>query len=805
VDITSAFTGLSSTQPELLSGISDLGWTVKKLKYDKKENAYVAQASNDHGESLQKTGPDETVALANLLVAVTRKHHMRSKRVSMWQTTFIDQLKAIAEAYVKAPVYDPKAAIAFKELADDCTHRAKVLGEYLEIELTPEPEPYTDVEKMTRDIRKSRKLIVSTANTEHPIWIPEQVIAFRTCFDVLGYGVANAGWDWRGDNLAFAAFAPLVSANAQEALFTEVVAQSAYVNQYRAYGPPKVALFPEFVEAAQKEEHDTGKGTHPSQSFPGVPQPGIKPFKREKDAPYPLPDHAPVHLGGVDPAYGDPNVGWSSGLEPGEPNAYLDYGDPLEFQAVMDNAKLIDTEWHMLKDGEGRPDYERMKQAVVNAFRVAILSPLKPLAFNAVHYQHLQDIPAEETNPEVYWKHLDKKRMDWNVERFGEGQRYSHRVYWPYVKPMTDIIYKMDPSKGPQGAQKETEQIIEDWLTEEEDRFIELEKEKPEERKTPSDEIERKAYNAVAQRMKLYIAESKGDMDIRESAAPAALEEEESTPFEETTVDPMKYKYAGFIAGHLKAIAQISMHVDDLLEAALKDVHEHDGEGHHFRAVALQLGIRNVNTKVASFAWLLLQPMTSQLATIDTHMMKLLGQTPADMSNRDYFKMERELATGRDAAGYGHMPLGAFQWGMWDTQRTGEGSHQDHSALKVLDPKPFEQIDWREPVNLSGKKHLQPPPPEWWDITQPAREQVGEEWDENQGSNFAKTNIPWTRVNQPVMARTAEALRVPWFTHPQTGERVLGAPGDTIMAHATKALGMSTPEVWAALAEAGKQ
>jgi hypothetical protein len=57
--------------------------------------------------------------------------------------------------------------------------------------------------------------------------------------------------------------------------------------------------------------------------------------------------------------------------------------------------------------------------------------------------------------------------------------------------------------------------------------------------------------------------------------------------------------------------------------------------------------------------------MTSQLATIDTHMMDVLGHNyEKEMNNRDYFKFERELAAGRDAAGYGHVPLGAFQWGM---------------------------------------------------------------------------------------------------------------------------------------------
>ena len=74
--------------------------------------------------------------------------------------------------------------------------------------------------------------------------------------------------------------------------------------------------------------------------------------------------------------------------------------------------------------------------------------------------------------------------------------------------------------------------------------------------------------------------------------------------------------------------------------------------------------------------------------------MATLGKNDQTESNtRDRFARERELQAGRDAAGYGHLPLGAFQWGILDNQH-GDGVHEDRTGLRVLDPTPHDSIDW---------------------------------------------------------------------------------------------------------------
>ena len=203
-------------------------------------------------------------------------------------------------------------------------------------------------------------------------------------------------------------------------------------------------------------------------------------------------------------------------------------------------------------------------------------------------------------------------------------------------------------------------------------------------------------------------------------------------------------KYGAFMGTHLKSISQISQHADEILNAALEDVREHDGTGHHFRHTVLALGVPGVGPKVCSFAWLLLQPMTSQLATIDTHMMDVLGHDyEKEMNNRDYFRFEREFRAGLDAAGYAHMPLGAGQWGMWDYKRTGPGSHQDHSAMRVLDPIPHQNVDWvGKAVNLKGESWLKQAP-DWWQNTQAARDQAAQEFNQTYGTTFAQNQIPY--------------------------------------------------------------
>lgn len=796
MNILSSIKGLSFSLPDLYQQLSNNGWQVKKVSYDKKRDKFLAVGKRgESDEELEAWGPSERVAVSNLLLNAIHRNGMRSSKLSMWTHTFTDQLPAIAEAYSKAPIYEPKAAIAFMELGRDAEARAKALVEHLEVTMVTNPEPYANAEKMCDDIRKRRKLEVSQAGIDHPIWSDQQVIAFRITFDVLGYCASGGDWGWEGTNRAFAAYAAMVPAEAQKALFTQVIGQTAYATYYRAYGPQKVALFNEFMDEAQSKEnpHQHFRGIHPSQSYAPIPQPSVKPLLAHAGLD---PIIAPRIPQKTAQALMDPNEGWQSGIAPLPQNAYLDHGDPLQGQETMNNAQLIDTEWAYLNQ-EDPKDLEQMKLAITNAFRTVLLSPRKDLKWNAVHYQDIAHIPASESDPSVYWDTLEQSRQNWNVQRHGEDARYAHMPYYKQWKALEQLMYQKNPQAGWPAAIDQAKAFLHRMQTRVQEQVMGEDADMPEDKQRHMYQIENESNKRLTQMLKGYIKEHQLGFDF-ESAVAEQTQMDIHTPSAEV---PDKSKYGAWMGTHLQAISQVSEHVDEILKAALHDVHERDGTGHHFRASVLDLNLPGVGPKVCSFAWLLLQPLTSQLATIDTHMMGVLGHNyEKDMNPRDYFKFERELGAGRDAAGYGHIPLGPFQWGMWDAKRTGPGSHQDHSALKVLDPLPHEQVDWES--KEGGDTGTNWTGPDWWKATQPARDAVGADWDQQVAPNVPAGQIPWNQGVPPaVYAKTAASSLTPWFTHPSTGEHIVGQPGQTIAQHA-QSLGLSLPEIWAL--DAGK-
>lgn len=977
------FQGVTTPISDLARAIQDQGWQLGQVQWDKALNAFTAVAISPHGEQVSKYGPDENTAVANTLLAVTRKNHMRTTaqfKVGMWRTNFHERQKEIAEAYRDAPIYDPKAVAAYKALGDDSMHRLHVLGSQLHIEPTNEPHPYKSADDMRKDVHEKRHYYLSRAGTQHPVWTSDQVAAFRAVHDILGHGVAGGHYDWPGRVLAANAHFPLLEPVAQQALFAEAVARPAF-NAVYGGGPHKIALFPKFFDHMQSANNPSAhRGLHPSQTTAPVASPegfaltsnffsgdddyvichGDKSLSRthatqgstdqsvqdsmQRSAWVGLPGESACGAGPASPRSGDQaseaqgsqhstsvdvggigggisemrrgmqelprenawgnllptsdsslgktaalgntidvNKGWESGVDPLPQNAYIHHGDPLEYQASMDNASLIDTGWSKFAKGDGSPDRERMKLAIVNAFRVVLLSPRKDLRWNAIHYQDISNIPGSVDDPKVYWDTLENARRKWNSAQGIDPN--AHMIYFKFLKPFEARIAAQHPEKGWEWAKAEAKQVLFNWWTEEQERIQQEDSMKPPEKQRGADEIERRANEALAKRLQLFLKPKDDKTDVQDTqmsmfgsdswkrrfadlntatdgmepknanggwvyyhVAPASAREsilqhgldytkgrsgtdydligsqaanylwpdieraqrskedhEAEHPFEHEwdiwqvnpnglQIEPDPYggvyegamrsmtpvpphalthiaktaapqynlltgeealKYGAFMGSHLKAISKISQHADEILDAALEDVREHDGEGHHFRHTVLQLGVSGVGPKVCSFAWLLLQPMTSQLATIDVHMMDVLGHNyEKEMNNRDYFKMEREFRTGLDAAGYGHMPLGAGQWAMWDYKRTGPGSHQDHSAMRVIDPKPHNEVNWAaksQPIGgglATEFKKNWADSVDWWAATKAAREAAGAEWDNTYGKEFKKPDIPYQDLGE---------------------------------------------------------
>src|SRR3954453_5371337 len=263
MEVTAVFQGITTPISDLYNEIHMRGWQVTKV--DVSDGQFVAQASNPQGEQVEKSGRDPNTALGALLMYIMRREHIRQ---GAWNTHWADQLESVAQSYAKAPHFDPKAATAWKELADDCVARAAVLSHQLAIEVTHDPEPYGSPQELWEDVQKKRHLYVSDAASEHPVWTRDQVIAFRICHDVLGHAAAGGDFGWTGENLATAAHMPYLTPNAQHALFTETVGQAAYNNYYRGYGPQKITLLKDHLEPVQEAENPAGHGgEHPQMSL----------------------------------------------------------------------------------------------------------------------------------------------------------------------------------------------------------------------------------------------------------------------------------------------------------------------------------------------------------------------------------------------------------------------------------------------------------------------------------------------------------------------------------------------------------
>jgi hypothetical protein len=732
--VEGGYKGVTATPAEVTKLIENQGWAVNNVKWTK--DSYVAQATNPHGEKKDAKGPTAQDALAQLLLVVyklnaSRASASRLAAITHEWLTLINDVSEVAQAYAKLPAYDMKASLAWHELSVDSKRRAAEIHRQLKVEVVDNPQPYPTAVEMFQDIRKKRHVFISRANIDHPLWSMEDVINFRLVHMVMGFAGADAPFGYAGEVMASSAHAQLLSANAKRALLTDRVGQSAY-GYFYGHFVPKIAFMGD-IEKSIGLEGDTSTGIHPSQTI----------------VPAEIPKFGKILIA----AYvADPNATYQTGVTPLQNNAYQWQGDPLDAHdegGMMDTAGKVYTGWDNMKNADGTDDFATMKAAVVNALRVVLLSPRKDLKWNAIHYQHIQSVPADVDDPKRYWDTLEEQRENWNQARgYAPG---SHKSYWKAEQQFYNYIRNLHPDEDEWSvkaiADREFHNIwndLEEELTED-----------PKNSKKTQDEIERKVGREIDKRIQRILSPIKDEEAPQEQMSMFGAR---PAPDQEDFDGNPAQKYGAWMGAHMKALAQVSQHADELTRAAIQDARS-GGEGYHFRQTLLGLDVSGVGPKVASFAWLLLKPQTSQLATIDTHMLDALGHNEESPTPRDYYCRERELAAGRDAAGYGAVPLGAFQWGMWDAKRTGIGTHQDHSAMKVLNPVDHNLIDWNHKQGDAAEDALKNDPRwQWWRDTQPARQAVIDDWQKNEANKYPQNAIPGQPLQNTPDPNTPEGM-----------------------------------------------
>lgn len=843
-DVTSAFQGVTTPLRELYDEIHQRGWDVDKVDVNG-DGLYEATVKNPYGETISKVGPDPNTAVGHCLVGLMRQETMRYPRTAAWTATWENERPEIAQAYAEAPTYDPKAAGAWKELGEDSVRRAEAIANQIRVEFTHDPYPYKDVNEMADDIRNNKHVTVSKHGLSHPLWSSDQALAYRLVHDVLGHAAVGGDWGWHGENGATSAHMPLLSPNAQKALFTEAIGQAAHNSYYRQMAPQKIAFLDDYLTKVQEQENAAGHpGVHPSQSLvpSGIPSIESKtagmtqtqlrqladhleneygkdtskilyqfpdgwsirsPARvgdvyregelmgnclgeqefgdnwEDFDNPEPSrywkslrdPDNIPHatwgysggqalgrHNGPVHPKYQpyldeygvdyetpeeraaeeawervgvvqriDPNDGWESGIEPLPDNAYLwqkeESGlDPLDHNGIRDQAYKLDRGWFGLQDHNGMPDLESQRQAVANAFRSVLLEPRQTPRWAATHYQHLLHVPPGVSDPIRYSDALEGQREAHNQARGlpeGIASPEGINALQNWIKGLNP---KLDDAEVSELARRELFHMI----AEEE---AQVTADDPGGQLLPM-QISDATNKAIKRRLDVL---TKPNVDQKFDFGKERL-------FHKSFNAPDPGVYGDFLYSHIRPIAGVGLHIDDFARAAREDVANHGGKGHHFRAKVSDL-IPGVGPKEISHAWYRLQPHTSQLAIIGPSVAEALGyKRDKEVSPRDYFKLERQLAAGRDAAGYSHVPLGQFSNGMFDNFNYGHGVHRDPSPFAVLNPTPYDQVDWTQYPNLSTEKWKDP---YWWKSTEPNRDEVGKDWDQIVATQHPAQEIPF--------------------------------------------------------------
>lgn len=768
IDITSAFIGVTTPLADIYQGIISLGWEVDSLDRNKKE--WVAKGSNEYGEKLQMTGNTEATALGNLWQAIQRLQSSRqpyNERVAGFEDSFVDLEEEIAHEYAGAKSYDKKAAEAWMELAEDCRRRVEIIQDEIDIEITDDPLPYKSYSEMAEDITEKGHFFVSRANASHPIWSTKQVIDFRIAHDILGHAASGGDWSWFGINRAFQAHAGLLSYTAQKALFTEIIGQGAANSYYRSYNPQKIVFLKIFDNPDNPEPYH--HPTHPSQTV--VPGPMAKiPYEKTTAT---IEDHL------------DPNDSFVSGVPALDNNAYVwhrikdkdgNINDPLNSTKLNDFINGVRSNWHQL-------DPATQEQAVANAFRHVLLKPGQTERGRARHYQAINHLPGSVDDPMRYWDALTNAQKVHNMAR---GYMDAGKELDVYEMPLRRHVMNLSPNVNHAEIADFTKRHILNMRAEEERAA--KNKLGPD---ASAQDINREALKRLKKRLdRLTKIKAHEDFDFGD----------ERMFF--SNVHPDSAIYDPPMAHNIESIANISANIQIITQAALDDINN-GGKGYQFRVALMNQDFaKDLEIDQIDDAWFYLAPETSQLGILGPEIFSALGRKNSDKNIRDYFKAERELYAARDASGYGHMPLGQFSKALRNVMIQSLGHHPSKDHFHLIYPTPHTEVDWDGRDSKADKPRI----PSWFNDTKKIRKDVARAWDRTEGINYPKDAIPFKKQADAAFS----TILSPYYTDPDTNEKIKGKPNQGYMQHLIESLALSnpnisTPEIWALIADVGKE
>lgn len=165
--------------------------------------------------------------------------------VSSWWGERDEIGAAYLELLEREPTGEERAA--WMHLASETHDHARGVRAMFHVVETTDAEPYPSAREMIADMQRLNELRVSTANSDHPVWTPEQNVDFRIAHDGMGHYLSGGAFSWQGELDACGVHFRLVrSPSARRALFTECIGQIAAYYLTGDHVPQAIGFLPDY-------------------------------------------------------------------------------------------------------------------------------------------------------------------------------------------------------------------------------------------------------------------------------------------------------------------------------------------------------------------------------------------------------------------------------------------------------------------------------------------------------------------------------------------------------------------------------
>jgi hypothetical protein len=189
----------------------------------------------------------EAIAQANQAIYLTGNPPKGGDIIRQFAVTptgkdfYSEDAQYIGASYDSMPIIDPKAVALWQKLGQVCLEQAANLRTVYNITRWDDRDPYTSSDEMFADIANGAYQVTSLHST-HPVWDVETNVAFRIAHDLLGHGSSGGEFSLYGEILAYQGQCMNTPEELWPVLFTEIVAQTCFLNVHHFFSVQKVGL-----------------------------------------------------------------------------------------------------------------------------------------------------------------------------------------------------------------------------------------------------------------------------------------------------------------------------------------------------------------------------------------------------------------------------------------------------------------------------------------------------------------------------------------------------------------------------------